>query len=257
MKFVSLFSGIGGLDEGLENVGMVCVAQVENAEFPLRILKILWPDIPRFGDVRKVNGYQLPQANGVVAGFPCPKFSSAGKRGGFEEDNLFYEIIRIANEIKSDWIIIENVEGFTHSTKPWREIAIGALKDIGYDIIDFILDARDFGVPQSRRRWFAVCIRRGIMSSPQHIWGVQGEEGKDIQGLCAYSSYPKGRWTSTIGSKEEWRTILANSRRVQVDNGIPPKISRGFKAAYGNAVPPIMAEFVGRIVMKAMTVNRI
>ena len=240
MKFGSLFAGIGGFDLGLERAGMECAWQVEIDPFCNKVLEKHWPNVRRYKDVREVGKHNLEPVELICGGFPCPAFSVAGKRGGFEQDNLFFEIVRVCNELKPKWIVLENVQGFTK----WRKEAEKAIKDIGYHFSDFILDARDFGIPQARKRWFAVCIRRRSGVDSQLLWRIRGDEGQSIYGIRTYLENPKGRWTSTIQTKEEWRTICNNARRMRIDNGIPNRVDR--LKCLGNAVVPQVVEWIGK-----------
>jgi DNA (cytosine-5)-methyltransferase 1 len=237
INVLSLFSGIGGLDISAEWAGMKTVAFCEIDDYACKVLEKRWPNVPIYRDVRELTGERL-QADGietvdiVCGGFPCPAFSRAGKQGGFEQDNLFYEILRLCREIIPKYIVMENVEGFIK----WRDTAINEVKNIGYDFADGILDARDFGVPQARRRWFGLGVRHGILFSTQHLWGIRRGQSTDIYQLFANASNTERRWTHTVGSKEEWRTILANSRKSGDDNGVSNRMDR--LRCLGNAVSP-------------------
>jgi DNA (cytosine-5)-methyltransferase 1 len=66
MKFISLFSGIGGFDLGFERAGMECVAQVEIDDFCQKVLQKNFPNVPKFKDVRDVGKHNLPTADLIV-----------------------------------------------------------------------------------------------------------------------------------------------------------------------------------------------
>ena len=243
MRLLDLFSGIGGFSlaaqwtwgDELEIVGFC-----EIEKYAQKVLQKNFPGVPIYGDITKLNGKDFKNIDLITGGFPCPAFSMAGKRGGFDQDDLFFEMIRICNECKPRTIIFENVEGF----KRWRKELQKEVENIGYDWGDAIFDARDFGIPQSRRRYFAVCIRRGMLSDSQHIWGIQGKENTSIHGLQPNHKNAKGRWTSTIKTKDEWRSIYANSRRVGNNNGVSRKMDRHRKFALGNAIVPQVAALI-------------
>lgn len=173
MRFVSLFSGVGGFDLGLEQAGMECVAQVEWDRNCQAILAKHWPKTPRWGDVAKVYGRHLPPAEVVAFGSPCQDLSHAGKRAGLNGDKsgLFFQAIRIIKEMRDAsasrptgpiprYAIWENVPGALNSNngRDFRAV-IDALADIGAVAIEWaVLDAQHFGVPQRRRRIFLVAI---------------------------------------------------------------------------------------------------
>src|SRR5262245_58763257 len=79
----SLFSGIGGMDLGLERAGFEVRWQVEIDLFCRRVLAKHWPGVKRYGDIRGV-GEGLEWVNGIAAGFPCQDVSHAGKQAGIE-----------------------------------------------------------------------------------------------------------------------------------------------------------------------------
>ena len=83
MKFISLFTGVGGFDIGFEQAGMECVAQVEIDKFCTQVLEQHWPNVKRFTDVREFGRENDPSASLICGGFPCTDVSVAGKRAGF------------------------------------------------------------------------------------------------------------------------------------------------------------------------------
>jgi DNA (cytosine-5)-methyltransferase 1 len=154
MKFISLFSGIGGFDLGFEQAGMTPVLQVENDKNCLALLNQKWPDVPKMEDVRDVTRENSPTTNLVCGGFPCQDVSVAGGRAGLagERSGLWFEFRRIIEEVRPQWVVIENVPG----------LLSGALAKFGYWWAYRVLDAQYFGVPQRRRRVFIVgCLTRG------------------------------------------------------------------------------------------------
>ena len=94
-----------------------------------------------------------------VGGSPCQSFSIAGARGGFEDTRgtLFFEYCRLVNEIKPEVFIYENVYGvLTHDKGSTWKTMQNVFSELGYYFSWQILDARDFGIPQGRRRLFVV-----------------------------------------------------------------------------------------------------
>lgn len=160
MNVLSLFSGIGGLELGLERAGMRIVAQVE-IDAPARsVLAHHWPDVPRFEDVRKVTADDITgPVDLVCAGFPCQDVSVAGRRAGLAgaRTGLFWHIVRLADALHPRWLVLENVPGLL-SSNDGRDMGavIGALAGLGYGYCWRVLDAQHFGVPQRRRRLFIV-----------------------------------------------------------------------------------------------------
>jgi DNA (cytosine-5)-methyltransferase 1 len=214
MDVGSTFSGVGGLDLGLERAGMRTVWQCEKDEYRRRVLARHWPDIKRWDDVKDVSNRGLrtvsrgrhgigvtvngsegdgSPGNGpdlLVGGFPCQDLSVAGRRKGLEGDRsgLFYEYARIADEFRPRWLLVENVPGLL-SSADGRDFAIvlRILADIGYGLAWRILDARYFGVPQRRRRVFIVGHLGGD-PGPAVLAVGAGGEGDLEAGRCSWQN---------------------------------------------------------------------
>jgi DNA (cytosine-5)-methyltransferase 1 len=173
MNVLSLFSGVGGFDLGLENAGMKTIYQCEWDKHATSILERHWPQVPRWGDITTLTAKEILRHGtppDVVAwGSPCQDLSVAGKRAGLEGERsgLFHEGIRIINEIRKDTnneypriSIWENVAGALSSN---RGADFGVILDemakAGALVIEWaLLDAQYFGIPQRRRRIFCTAI---------------------------------------------------------------------------------------------------
>jgi DNA (cytosine-5)-methyltransferase 1 len=114
MRIGSLFSGIGGLELGLEWSGVGhTVWQVEREPFCRAVLAKHWPAAERFDDVRTVGKANLAPVDLICGGFPCQDVSSAGKGAGLagERSGLWREFARILGELQPGWVVVENVAG--------------------------------------------------------------------------------------------------------------------------------------------------
>lgn len=162
MTFGSLFTGAGGFDLGFEKAGFQCAWQCEIDRTASEVLRHRWPDVPKFDDVRACGKNNLSDVDILVGGFPCQDLSVAGNRGGLagERSGLFYELARIARELRPGFLVWENVPGLL-SSDDGRDFArvLRHLGDIGYRGAWRVLDAQHFGVPQQRRRVFGVFAR--------------------------------------------------------------------------------------------------
>ena len=118
------------------------------------------------GDITKIKGKDLPYCDLWVGGFPCQDISCAGKMKGFDFDSstrssLGWEMIRLLNEVseKPKYVIFENVSSIT--SKKFED-TLNLFKidliSLGYNLYDKILDATDYGIPQSRKRYFLIAI---------------------------------------------------------------------------------------------------
>jgi len=159
MRIGSLFSGIGGLELGLEWAGFGPVVwQVEQEAFCREILARRWPDAVRFDDVRSVGAANLPPADLICGGFPCQPHSTAGRRKGRADDRwLWPEFARIVRELRPRFVVAENVPGIlsVDGGHAFREV-LGDLAESGYDAIWLPLRASDVGAPHRRERIFVV-----------------------------------------------------------------------------------------------------
>lgn len=113
-----------------------------------------------FQDVKLLDGNDFKgQVDLFVGGSPCQSFSIAGARGGFEDTRgtLFYEFVRLVKEIEPKVFIYENVFGvLNHDKGKTWETMQNVFSDLGYHFKWSILDARNFGIPQGRRRLFVI-----------------------------------------------------------------------------------------------------
>lgn len=158
ITFGSVFTGIGGLDLGLEWAGMKCKWQIENEKYCLKVLEKHWPNVPRYGDIYETNKKTLERVDGICAGFPCQPFSHAGNRKGTADERwLWPPLYETICEVGPRWVLVENVPGLI--TIDSGRVFSGILRDLaeaGYDAEWFMLRASDFGAPHKRERLFIV-----------------------------------------------------------------------------------------------------
>lgn len=182
LTHASFFSGVGGLDLGLERAGWRTVSFSEIDPYACAVLAERWPAIPNLGDIVRLEGRQrLDEREGMVArhraggrnersqdwrtatlwsgGFPCQDLSVAGKRRGLagERSGLAFAFLDLMGQHRPRFILLENVPGLlsSHGGKDFGAL-LAALVELGYGVGYRILDARYFGVPQRRRRVFIV-----------------------------------------------------------------------------------------------------
>lgn len=156
MRIGSLFSGIGGLDLGLEWAGVGhTVWQVERDPFCRSVLERHWPNAKRFDDVCTVGVHNLEPVDVICGGFPCQDISYAGKGLGLsgERSGLWYEFARIVGEMGPRFVVVENVAALI--TRGIGDV-LGTLSDLGYDAQWRTIRASDIGAPHRRERLFIV-----------------------------------------------------------------------------------------------------
>lgn len=168
IKFIDLFAGIGGIRKGFElacsDLGLKteCVFTSEIKPYAVEVLKQNHPNETVRGDITKIETAEIPDFDFLLGGFPCQAFSAAGKRLGFEDTRgtLFFEVERILRDKKPKGFILENVEGLVNHDKQNIKDKIGKtlstilehLTTLGYKVNWKVLNAKNFGVPQDRKR---------------------------------------------------------------------------------------------------------
>ena len=146
----SLFSGIGGLDLGLERAGMEVIWQSEIDPYGCRVLKKHWPEVVNHGNIKEINWGDVVRPDIICGGYPCQPFSTAGKRNGADDPRHLWPWVREAiSELRPKYAILENVRG--HITLGLSEV-LGELASIGYDAEWQIVSANSVGAPHLRER---------------------------------------------------------------------------------------------------------
>lgn len=172
MDFIDLFAGIGGFRLGLESVGFQCVFSSEIDKYARQTYKANFKEEP-YGDITKIASENIPAHDVLCAGFPCQPFSIAGKRLGVKDSrgNLFDEIVRIAKYHKPRILFLENVPGLLSQDKGKTfEGMVQKLRDIGYCINYKTLNAKDFGVPQNRKRVYIIAtLKKSKFDFPEPL----------------------------------------------------------------------------------------
>lgn len=157
--FIDLFAGIGGTRLGFEKTGGECVFSSEWDRYCQKTYRANFNEIP-VGDITEIKENEIPSHDVLIAGFPCQPFSTIGKRQGFKhktQGTLFYDILRILNKKKPKSFLLENVPGLaSHDGGKTFETILESLDSIGYNTSYKILNASDFGLPQSRKRIYIV-----------------------------------------------------------------------------------------------------
>jgi DNA (cytosine-5)-methyltransferase 1 len=235
VRIGSLFSGIGGLELGLERAGLGRTAwQVECNPFCLSVLAKHWPDAERFDDVRRCGAHNLSPVEILCGGFPCQDVSQAarGRNPGLdgERSGLWLEFARITEELSPRVVLVENVAS---GRNRWLPTVRRTLHLLGYRSRAFDVSARECGAPHLRRRIFVV----GYADR-------DGEPALPVDGEVA-------RVPRVAGAM--WNGWFSFPDRLRMDDGFPGGVDR--IAALGNAVLPQCAETVG-LVIRGMVARR-
>ena len=165
MNVISLFSGAGGLDLGFLQAGfnIILANEFDKTIWPTYELNFKTPLIK--GDLRKISPKAFPKCDGIIGGPPCQSWSEAGNSKGINDPRgrLFFEYIKIINQIKPLFFVIENVPGITAKKHITSFNAIKySLEKSGYALHIKILNAVDYKVPQTRKRLFIIGFQKAL-----------------------------------------------------------------------------------------------
>jgi DNA (cytosine-5)-methyltransferase 1 len=223
----SLFSGIGGLELGLERaLGARTVWQVEIDAAARRVLQRHWAAAQRFTDVRDVGCTELSPVDVVCGGFPCQDISPANTRGraglSGKKSGLWNEYSRIVESLRPRWVVVENVT----RGEPWVPTVRRDLWGSGYTSVSIRLRANQFGAPHGRDRTFVIAHADGERESRCTVH-AEVALMRTAAGLVRY-----------------WGDAPPGGFRLA--DGVPRRMERNRQ--YGNAVMPVMAEFIGRLI---------
>ena len=146
----SLFSGIGGIDLGLERAGMNVIWQSEIDPFACKVLKKHWPEVPNYGDIKEIKWHEIERPDVICGGYPCQPFSTAGKRRGNQDPRHLWPWVRYAiSQLRPRYAIMENVRG--HLSMGGTDV-LGDLASIGYDAEWRVVSAASVGANHRRDR---------------------------------------------------------------------------------------------------------
>ena len=258
IRFFDMFAGIGGFRAGLERAGgYECVGHCEidkHADAAYRRVHNVKESEVFYEDATKIDANTMPEFDLLCAGFPCQSFSIAGKRQGFLDPRgtLFFEIARVVRAIQPAYLLLENVPGLlSHDEGRTFSAILNALCELGHGVEWQVLDSKDFGVPQQRRRVFIVgyldkrCAGKVLPVRETNakalirlIGGRQDSRVYDPKGLSktllATSGGPGGKtglYFVDLSAKSPRITPGAGCLTARYDRGV------GKRAAEGSGVP--------------------
>ncbi len=272
LKYISLFSGIGGIDLGLDRAGLQCVAQVEIDEYCRKVLAKHWPEVPRYDDIKTVGQHNLPECDLICGGFPCQDISNAGKRAGIdgERSGLWQEFYRIICELRPRYVLVENVSALLIRGV---DRVLGDLAASGYDAEWDCIPAAAVGAPHIRDRLFILAYTNntrleGLWPERTHQGGAtasghgrQSSVGCGEADVADADSHNEPRRGGVVQVGRQRCALQdapdSNAGRTQwavepgicrVVNGIPSRVDR--LKGLGNAVVPQVAQYVGECIVE-------
>ena len=231
---LDLFSGIGGLSSSLFP-WVRTVAYCENNRYAQAVLlsRMQTGELevaPIWDDVRTITGKMLPSVDIISAGFPCQDISLMGTKTGLdgERSKLFFEITRLASELRPSFVFLENVPAIT--LRGLDRICLEFTK-IGYDCRWTVVSAAAIGACHIRERWFLLAHANGM-----RLWEERRTKDRNK---------PKSKRKILTNDFSQPRRVTESSARtieprvVRTGDGIPCKVDRAH--ALGNAVVPLQA----------------
>lgn len=237
MNVISLFAGAGGLDLGFERAGFdIPIAN----EFDKKIWDTYKINHPKTNllekDIRQITRQDLAQyldseVDGIIGGPPCQSWSEAGTLRGIDDarGQLFYDYIRILKEFRPKFFLAENVSGMLadrHSEAVNNILQL--FKEAGYDVSLTLVNAKDYGVAQERKRVFYIGFRTDLEIKFEFPRGSTEDDSKkitlrDIIWDLQYTAVPSGPRNrhnpSAINNNEyytgAYSTIFMSRNRVK------------------------------------------
>ena len=189
MNIISLFSGCGGLDLGFEKAGFNIPVANEFDPTIYETFKINHPKTHLIeGDIRQITKedivpYISGEVVGIIGGPPCQSWSEAGSLKGIEDarGQLFFDYIRILQAFRPKFFLAENVSGMLanrHSTAVQNILKL--FDDAGYDVSLTIVNAKDYGVAEERKRVFYIGFRKDLKIKFRFPKGSTTDDTKKI-----------------------------------------------------------------------------
>lgn len=190
MQIIDLFSGIGGSSLAGKWIGWHTIQFCEIDLFCQKILSHHFPNIPIHSDIKTLKAkdiiYDKNEKTIITGGFPCQPYSISGKRKGTEDDrHLWPEMLRIIRTFRPDYIVGENVRGFTN----WNggmvfDQVLSDLEKEEYETISFLLPAVSVNAPHRRDRiWIVAKRKSNVIENPLFSGCLHGEYEQEGTGI--------------------------------------------------------------------------
>lgn len=266
MNIISLFSGCGGLDLGFERAGFNVSVANEIDKTIWETFKINHPNTHLIeGDIRAIKKEDIQKyiegdVDGIIGGPPCQSWSEAGSLKGINDDRgqLFFDYVRILKEFKPKFFLAENVSGMLakrHSEAVHHILEM--FNAAGYDVSFTLVNAKDYGVAEERKRVFFIGFRKDLninfgfpkgstkdddkkITLRDIIWDLQstavptGDKNRHNPKAINNNEYYTGAYSPIFMSRnrvkswdEQAFTVQASGRQCQLHPGAPKMIKAG------------------------------
>lgn len=237
---LDLFSGIGGFALAAQWAGFETVAFCEIEDFPRKVLNKHWPRVPIHRDIRSLDGKLYTGTDVVTGGFPCQDISRAGTGAGLdgERSGLWSEMFRIIDEVRPQWVIIENASSLRSNG---LASILQDLWQVGFDAEWHIIPATAVGASHKRERTWVIANANGGGCEAQRIT----ESLAEVFTGETYKQLPPSESGRALGS-EGW---IPERGMDRIADDVPGRV--GEIAGYGNAIVPQIAYEILRAIRKA------
>ena len=188
MKFIDMFSGIGGFRTAMENNGHECIAYSEIDKYAKQSYQAMYDTENEIdlGDITNISQEYLSRFKEendiVVGGSPCQSFSLAGSRKGFEDTRgtLFFEYAKVVKETQPKYFLFENVKGMmSHDKGNTIRVVLETFNQLGYYIDFNVFNSKYYGVPQNRERIYILGKRKDLVEQPKYHDKTKGKKKFD------------------------------------------------------------------------------
>lgn len=231
MKFLDLFSGIGGFRLGLEMAGHEGVGHVEWDKFAQASYMAMHnvKESEFIGwDIKKIRADELPSTDIWTFGFPCQDISVAGKQTGFRghRSSLFFAVTGLIRDLKEEdrpsILFIENVKNLfsVNGGFDFAKLLI-ELDEIGYNAEWQVLNSKHFGVPQNRERVFIIGHLRG--RGGRKVFPITGQSGQTVKQVGNIVN--TGNWDNPQRGRIYSAEGISPSLNCCGGGGLEPKIA--------------------------------
>lgn len=226
LKFIDLFAGIGGMRIPFDELGSKCVFASEFDKHAIASYEANFNHTPE-GDITQISEDEIPSFDILLGGFPCQGFNIAKKEQCKTKGALFYEIEKIIKYHRPKSFLLENVPGLlSHNKGQTFDIIEEVLNEYGYDIFYEVLNSKDFGVPQDRRRLYIIGFRKNLnveFEFPEPLM-IETRVGDVLEGKVEEKyTIPDKRWAmyQQLESKSKFRRI----NKITPQNPVTPTIT--------------------------------
>ena len=271
LKVLDLFSGIGGFSYAAERLvgGFETTQFVEIDTYCQRVLHKNFPNVPIHHDITEFNATE-GQFDVITAGFPCQDISIAGRQDGIGEgtrSGLFFEVLRLARQIRPKFILFENVRNLlSHSEGETFQQILQEITKAGFDVEWSVVSAKDAGACHLRERlWFIAYpsrvnedrtespIQAGRDTATSSTTDATNTDCERLQGLRAEHQLREGSqeetpcWSPQPYTLEpDWRGYLSQPTIRRTDDGFSFRVDR-LKCLGNSIVPQAAAVPLARI----------